>query len=88
LAQTDPEAPESSPKKKRPRCLRPPLTLPAEGDGLLNVEQTCAALQIGRSTLWRMVNRGCPRPIRLGRRITRFHISEIRALLQSATTAA
>ena len=67
--------------RRRSRRSRPaPLTLPAEGDGLITEAQARAALQIGRSTLWRWIGLGRVTPVRFGRMV-RFRISDLRALL-------
>lgn len=73
-----PNSPEGS-RKRKPRPA--PLTLPPDGDGLIREEQACAALQVGRTTLWRWAAAGRLRPVRLGR-MTRWRISDLRAILE------
>lgn len=81
----DDVVPASPPAKTRTRRPPPaPLTLPADGDGWLVDKQVCAVLSIGRSTLWRWVREGrIARPVRIGR-MTRWRISDVRALLNGS----
>jgi predicted DNA-binding transcriptional regulator AlpA len=78
-----PQSDDSRAKKRRSRLPHPaPLTLPPEGDGLVREVQACAALQIGRSTLWRWAAERRLQPVRLGR-MTRWRISDLRRLLNA-----
>lgn len=88
MSQTIPEPASSKPLQHvtRARSVRPALlTLPPEGDGLIREEQACAALQIGRSTLWRWTRDGRLTAVRIGR-ATRWRISDLRALLVGDAT--
>ena len=80
---TSPTDDGGRPITRRARHQRPALlTLPVEGDGLVREGQACAALQIGRSTLWRWAVAGRLRPVRLGG-MTRWRISDLRALVNT-----
>jgi excisionase family DNA binding protein len=66
---------------RQPRSVgSAPISLPTEGDGLMTESHARAALQIGRSTLWRWVSIGRITPVRFGRMV-RFRISDLRLLL-------
>ncbi len=49
---------------------------------LLTVPDACAALRIGRSTLYEMIAAGKVRPVKIGR-MTRIRASDLAALVAS-----
>lgn len=59
------------------------IRLPLEG--YVRLPTVLAVYPVSRSTWWNMVKTGtAPQPVKLGPRITAWHVSDIRRLLENA----
>lgn len=72
--------PESG--RRRPRRAAP---LPAGERAALPLKEAAAYIGCGRTTLYRLVNRGALKPLKIGRS-TLFRVDDLRALLDRAGT--
>ncbi len=52
---------------------------------LLTVKEAASLLSVSERTLWKMIAEGRLAAIRLSRRITRIHRTEVRALIDGAS---
>jgi excisionase family DNA binding protein len=55
---------------------------------LLTVKEAASLLSVSERTLWKMIAEGRLAAIRLSRRITRIHRTEVRALIDGASPGA
>lgn len=53
-------------------------TIKREPDGLVSTAQACKLLNVSYVTLWRMAREGCLKRVKVGPRLSRFRMSDIR----------
>jgi prophage regulatory protein len=75
--------------KKEPSNCTPksrseqPLHAAQISDALLNLQTVSALSGLGKTTIYLLIKSGALRPIRIGRRCTRFRASDVQAWLRA-----